>query len=243
MTQEKKQAFKANPSWRRTCSLALTTSAAGKIAKPVFVLREADGGKPGGSRLEEIKKFPFGDSTLGASAVIVTNPTVFFTGPIYAKTVLEDVIHKERIESIGEVACHVDDASTGHTGCKKVKGEVTEKFLPNFVGDTRVLDAKEYKKEVLNMESISIPPGFTSFRPNEQPQINGLLRWKYDEYFSFLSGGSDFRHAQTGVFCEMAISAALLSCAWLDRHREAGQNCRYVLCRFCARKFLQIFES
>ena len=85
------------------------------------------------------------------------------------------MIHKERIGSIGEVACHVDDASTGHTGCKKVKGEVTEKFLPNFVGDTRVLDAKEYKKEVLNMESISIPPGFTSFRPNDQPQINGLL--------------------------------------------------------------------
>ena len=77
----KEQAFKANPSWRRTCSLALTTSAAGKIAKPVFVLREADGGKPGGSRLEEIKKFPFGDSTLGASAVIVTNPTVFLLGP------------------------------------------------------------------------------------------------------------------------------------------------------------------
>ena len=77
----KEHAFKANPSWRRTFSLALTTSAAGKIAKPVFVLREADGGKPGGSRLEEIKKFPFGDSTLGASAVIVTNPTVFLLGP------------------------------------------------------------------------------------------------------------------------------------------------------------------
>ena len=179
---------KSSAARRSGCTVNIISTAAGDLLNPVFLGKahlmgaETDRGR----KLEELRnrKFPddpSGETTLGDKCFIHSNEAGFMNTEYYASTVIKQQLasHIRDVEMKGmspsEKKEHRGffwhDSTDIHNG--KLKGV---KAFSTKTGKKE--DCREYLWRELKQAEGKVDPGYTNFRPNDQPMINNMLKWR-----------------------------------------------------------------
>jgi len=191
---------KATAARRSGCTVNIITTAAGDVLSPVFLGKahlmgaETDRGR----KLEELcnHKFPddpSGKTTLGDKCFIHSNEAGFMNTEHYASTVIQEQLasHIRDVEMKGMSPSQKKehrgmfwhDSTAIHNG--KLDGE---KAFSTKKGKKEVKeDCREYLWRELKQAEGKVDPGYTNFRPNDQPMINYMLKWRYKQEIALIT--------------------------------------------------------
>ena len=117
------------------------------------------------------------------------------------------------------------DAATTHKGKKEPKRQAGQAAQPTVhyhfdsSGQPQALKAWLADRRVVEGD---VPPGLTSFRPNNQRMFNFLFRWKYDQTLAQLNGTTDFRAPHVDTDVRIVLTAVAITTKWLNEHPECG---------------------
>jgi len=188
---------KATAARRSGCTVNIITTAAGDVLSPVFLGKahlmgaETDRGR----KLEELRnhKFPddpSGKTTLGDKCFIHSNEAGFMNTEHYASTVIQEQLasHIRDVEMKGMSPSQKKehrgmfwhDSTDIHNGSLKgVKAFSTKKGKKE--------DCREYLWRELKQAEGKVDPGFTNYRPNDQPMVNYMLKWRYKQEIALIT--------------------------------------------------------
>jgi hypothetical protein len=171
------------------------TTALGVVIPSVFLGKEGYMGKATekGRKLKAMRSMivPGTDVPLGDLATIASNEAGFFNAVVHSDLWIDGTLRRhieaeelhDRAAALVVVGIWMDDATGIHKGETKEGG----KLLPGS------RNSVEYLTERLRQVEVGVPGGFTSFRPQDQREINYLVQWKYVTYLEEIVGIADFR--------------------------------------------------
>jgi hypothetical protein len=170
-------------SFRKTCSIALVSTASGRVLKPIVLGKVADFGEESADRkLKQLREHTIpGLGRLGDYLSIHSNASGYFDAEAYSKLVLEGTV-AEYTQGVApdEWSVMLHDAATTHKGKKEPKREAGQAAQPtvhyHFDSAGQPQPLKQWLKDRRVVE------------PNDQRMFNFLLRWKYDQTLAQLTG-------------------------------------------------------
>ena len=216
---------KQDSGYRRTCNVALTSTAAGETWKPVVVGKERGFGKDEEAsrawKLRDLRDWVLpGLGKLSDHLDIHSNESGFFDTVTYSSLVLDgSVCEHANTDEEDEWSLGLHDAALTHKGKVEEKEADGSKRLHYLHKDaeSQPCELKDWLKARHVVEG-NIPPGWKSKRPNDQRIYNFIFRWRYDEVIAELGGKSDFRQAACDTDVKHVLAAIALTVQWMNAH-------------------------
>jgi len=220
--QAQKSDHRQDSGYRRTCSIALTSTAAGRTLKPVVAGKTKDFGDQGdgGRKLKQMRKLVIpGLGRLGDHIDIHSNDSGVFDTRTYSDLALSGTVGAlVKEQQSGEWSLLLHDAGPTQ------KGQVVDKKtkeVTHYHHDkkNKAMELKPWLT-AMNVEEGNIPAGWTSRHPNDQRMYNFIFRWKYDQCVGELGNKLDMREPVSDTSALMVLAAIALTAAWMNNHPE-----------------------